>query len=175
MACDITLGRAEPCKQFVGGVKNLYFINFDSTDEITKDVDGLITTIELVGGTTKVNAYKYEVRYGSDLTTNIQSSRENGTTLFEQVVNATFKGLNQEQNQELKLLAWGRPRIIVEDNNSNLWLVGEEHGADLTGGTLVTGNAMTDLYGATVTFTANEKDVPTQVVALTAVTVVNPT
>lgn len=174
MACDITAGRAEPCKQYVGGVKNLYFINYDSADTITKDVNGIITDILVGAGPTKVNAYKYELRYGADLTQNIQSAREAGTTVFEQVVNATFKGMTQELNDELKLLAWGRPRIIVQDNNGLFWLVGEEHGADLTAGTLVTGNAMTDTYGHTVTFTANEKLPATQVAALTAVVVVNP-
>ena len=28
MACDITLGRTEPCKDSVGGIKAVYFVDF---------------------------------------------------------------------------------------------------------------------------------------------------
>ena len=28
MACDLTLGRKEPCKDVVGGIKNVYFHRF---------------------------------------------------------------------------------------------------------------------------------------------------
>lgn len=28
MACDISLGRIEPCKDSVSGLKNCYFVNF---------------------------------------------------------------------------------------------------------------------------------------------------
>ena len=28
MACDLTLGRKEPCKDVVGGIKNIYFVDF---------------------------------------------------------------------------------------------------------------------------------------------------
>ena len=35
MACDITDGRVLPCKDTVGGLKNVYFINYDATDTFT--------------------------------------------------------------------------------------------------------------------------------------------
>ena len=28
MACDLSLGRKEPCKDVVGGIKNVYFVDF---------------------------------------------------------------------------------------------------------------------------------------------------
>jgi len=176
MSCNITKGRAEPCKQFVGGISAIYFINWNSSDVITKDVDGTITTID-DGATTPelVNAYEYEVRMASSFVENIQSSRETGTTVFEQVVEGTFKGMSQAENDELRLLAWGRPRIIVTDNNGVSWLVGEKFGAELTGGTIARGNAMSDLYGATATFTGMEPLQATQIADLaTAVTIVKP-
>ena len=27
MACDLSLGRLKPCKDSVGGIKNIYFVN----------------------------------------------------------------------------------------------------------------------------------------------------
>lgn len=174
MACEITQGRNEPCYDKVGGLKRVYFINFSSADVVTKDVDGKVTDISPDAGVTPANAYQYDLRTGADLTQNIQKSQENGTTVFEQVLNLTLKGMSQALNDELRILAYGRPRIIVEDNNGTLWLVGEEHGATLTGGTLVTGNAMTDLYGATAAFTGMEKLQASEVLDLNAVTVVAP-
>jgi len=33
MACGINLGRKEPCKDVVGGLRNVYFINYDDTNK----------------------------------------------------------------------------------------------------------------------------------------------
>ena len=72
----------------------------------------------------------------------------------------TFKKLSQEDNAELAIMAHGRPHIVVVDNNDNRMIVGHEYGCEVTGGTLVTGNAMGDLSGYTLTFTAQERTLP---------------
>ena len=88
---------------------------------------------------------------------NITASRENGTTFFEQTLNLTLHKLTKEDNKELKLLAFGRPHVVVEDYNGNVLLMGLEHGADVSGGTIVTGAAMGDLSGYTLTLSAMER------------------
>ena len=80
-----------------------------------------------------------------------------GTTFFSQALNLTFKKIDAETNNEIKLLAWGRPQIVVADKNGNARMVGTEQGAEVTGGTIVTGTAMGDLYGYTLNFTGEEK------------------
>ena len=154
MACDfITTGRAEPCKDSVGGLKAVYFVDFGDLGTIVYDVDG--TTITSVG--TDVDAYKFDVRGASTYTENIQSSRENGTTMFEQVLELTLKKLTKEDHKAIKLLSFNRPNILIEDNNGNVFLSGLEFGCDVTGGTVVTGGAMGDLSGYTLSFTGMEK------------------
>ena len=69
----------------------------------------------------------------------------------------TFKKLTPKDNKELKLLAYGRPQAIIEDNNGNFFYAGLQHGMDVTGGTIVTGGAMGDLSGYTLTLTGMEK------------------
>ena len=101
-------------------------------------------------------AYKYEVKGNSSLEQAVTSSRENGTTFFEQTLNLTLHKLSKEDHKEIKLLAYGRPHIAVEDYNGNVFVVGLEHGADVSGGTIVTGAAMGDMSGYTLTFTAQE-------------------
>lgn len=152
MSCDISAGRALPCKDQVGGLKNVYFANYGAIS-VTLSADDSIAATEFTGDT----FYQYELKGNSSLTQNIQSSRENGTTAFEQVLELTLPKLTAADNQAVKLLAFGRPHIVVEDYNGNFFLVGREHGADVTGGTVVTGAAMGDLSGYTLTFTGMEK------------------
>ena len=150
MACDLNKGRIEPCKDVVGGLKAVYFTDFgkygtvvQTDDEIT-DMDGTFT------------AYKYELKGNSSFEQTITSSRENGTTFFEQTLNLTLKKLSKEDNKELKLLAYGRPHVAVEDYNGNVFVMGLEHGAEVTGGSIATGAAMGDLSGYTLTLNAQE-------------------
>ena len=150
MACDLTKGRKEPCKDVVGGLKSVYFTDFGDLGTVTK-VDDEITDLS---GT--FVAYKYELKGASSFEQAITSSRENGTTYFEQTLNLTLKKLSKEDNKEIKLLAYGRPHIAVEDYNGNVFVMGLEHGCEVTGGTIVTGAAMADLSGYTLTFAASE-------------------
>ena len=154
MSCDIANGRLEPCKDSVGGINAVYFVNYGELGSITY---GAIDTdvIDVVSGTP--TAYKFDVRGSSTYTESIQSSRENGTTMFEQVLELSLKKLSKEDHKTIKLLSFGRPHVIIEDNNGNRFLAGLEHGADVTGGTVVTGGAMGDMSGYTLSFTGMEK------------------
>jgi len=154
MSCDISLGRLEPCKDSVGGLKAIYFVNFGDLGAITYDVTNT-DVIDAVAGTP--SAYKYDIKGTSTFTQNIQSDRATGTTAFEQVLEITLKKLSLADHKELKLLAYGRPQVIVEDYNGNYFLAGLEHGMDVTGGTIVTGGAMNELSGYTLTLTGMEK------------------
>ncbi len=65
MACDISKGRLEPCKDVVGGVKNLYFANYEI---YTTLVDDVITDISSVNGTpTSAVLYTWEVKGATHL------------------------------------------------------------------------------------------------------------
>ncbi|ANS03047.1 hypothetical protein [uncultured Mediterranean phage uvDeep1-CGR2-KM23-C896] len=150
MACDLTLGRKEPCKDVVGGIRAVYFTDFGDLGTIT------LTNDEITDMSGTFTAFKYEVKGNSSFEQNITSSRENGTTFFEQTLNLTLHKLSKEDNKELKLIAFGRPHIAVEDYNGNVFLMGREHGADVSGGTIVTGAAMGDLSGYTLTLSAME-------------------
>lgn len=152
MACDITLGRLEPCKSAIGGIDAIYFVNFGTMGDVTLGTNDEITDI---AGT--FSAFKYEVKSsGTSFEQTVNSSRDNGTTFWSQVVNLTLKGLSKEDNKEVKLLAYGRPHIVVEDRNGNAFIAGLVRGAELTGGTIVTGAAMGDLSGYTLNFTGEE-------------------
>ena len=154
MSCDIANGRLEPCKDSVGGINAVYFVNYGDITSITYDATNT-DVIDAVAGSP--SAYKFDVRGNSTYTENIQSSRENGTTAFEQVLELTLKKLTKEDHKTIKILSFGRPNILIEDNNGNVFLAGAEYGVDVTGGTIVTGGAMGDMSGYTLSFTGMEK------------------
>jgi len=151
MACNLSAGRNEVCKESVGGIQGVYFINY-TTGSFTKNGNGEVTAVP--SGST---LYYYELKGTSAYTETVNSSRENGTTFFSQELVLNLKKLTNEMTTQLKLMAYGRPQIIVWTMNGDALLVGEREGADVTAGTIQTGGAMGDLYGYSVTLTGQEK------------------
>ena len=64
--------------------------------------------------------------------------------------------LTKELSKETKLIAYGRPYIIVETRAGDFLLLGKDHGCELTSATIATGGAMGDLSGYTLEFTSEE-------------------
>ena len=151
MACLLTSGRALPCKNSVGGLKAVYFADYGTLGDVTL-VAGEITAI---AGTP--DFFKYDIKGSSSLETAITSSRENGTTFYTQTLNLTLTTLDKATQEEIKLLSVSRPHIAVEDYNGNFFLVGLEHGAEVTGGSIASGASMADASSFTLTFEAMEK------------------
>ncbi len=156
MACDITAGRLETCKDSIGGIKAVFFLNPGYAT--TEDVDEVITDInDGAASPAAVTLYQYDTKDASNLEETITSSRETGTTFFEQVVNLVLKKLDATTRKEVKLMAYGSPTLIVWDNNDNLLMVGKDRGVDVTGGSITTGTALGDASGYTIALTGREK------------------
>ena len=154
MACNLSAGRLEPCKDSIGGIAAVYFLNY--TASLANDTDGesdaLIST--LPAGLT---VYEYDLKGNSSYTEIVNTSRDNGTTFFSQELVLNLKKLTNEMTTQLKLMAYGRPQIFIHTMNGDTLLVGQREGADVTGGTIQTGAAIGDLYGYSITFTGQEK------------------
>ena len=151
MACNLTQGRQEVCKESIGGLLGAYFINY-TTGSFTKNGSGEVTAFP--SGST---VYYYQLKGTSAYTETVNTSRENGTTFFSQELVLNLKKLTNEMTTQMKLMAYGRPQIVVHTMNGDALLVGEEEGADVTAGTIQTGAGMGDLYGYSITFTGQER------------------
>jgi hypothetical protein len=151
MACNLSAGRNEPCKESVGGLTGVYFLNY-TTASFTTNANGEITAFP--SGST---VYYYDLKGNSSYTETVNSSRDNGTTFFSQELVLNLKKLTNEMTTQLKLMAYGRPQIIVNTMSGDSLLVGKTQGADVTAGTIQTGAALGDLYGYSVTFTGLEQ------------------
>lgn len=164
MSCDISHGRIEPCKDAVGGLKNLYILNYGMYDEtdITYDTalgyEDQITAINLspIAPALTAYIYKFELKGTNSFEQTITSSRENGTTFFEQVLTVTLKKQDAITHKQIKLLSYGRPNIIVENNNGQYFIAGLLRGMDVTAGTISNGTALGDMNGYSLTFTGQE-------------------
>ena len=158
MACAITKGRGVGCKTAFAGIKNIYILDYSSAVAALSDSSGTIT-LPTDGS---AEFFKFEVKGGqSSLETVVNSSRENGTTFYESTLNVTFQILDVETQEEIKLLNRGRAHYVVEmyPNGAGVTkylLVGKDNGAEITGGTIVTGAAAGDLQGFTLTAVATE-------------------
>jgi len=150
MSCNLSAGRAVPCKDVVGGIQKVFFVDFGGLGDVS------LTADEITNCDGTFSAYEYALKGGSSLEQTVTSSRESGTAYFEQVLTLSLTKLTKEDNVQIKLLAYGRPQAAVVDYNGNAFLVGLNNGAEVTGGTIVTGTAMGDLTGYTLTLTAQE-------------------
>lgn len=151
MPCNISAGRLEGCKDSVGGLTAVYFVNFGEMGALTI-TDETITGI----AATTPDAYKYDLRGTSTFEQALTSSRDNGTTFAEQTLTVSLKKQDSTTHKEVKLLAYGRPHVIIEDNNGNFFVMGEEYGAEMTA-SASSGAAMGDKSGYELSFVAMEK------------------
>ena len=156
MACDITKGKnLLTCKDAVSGLKAIYIANYDDYGFTTSSTDAghLLTDLGSLS-----DVYKFELKNsGNTFNQDITSSRDNGTTFFNQTINFVLTKLSAEMEFQIKMLAWGRPQIFVEANSGQFFLMGEKHGCEISGKSEVQGT-MDSLNGYTLTAVAMEKD-----------------
>jgi hypothetical protein len=153
MACALTQGYTLDCKDSLGGITEVYFIekvNVSSTTEAS----GVITAI--TKGSGKVFR-KYELVPGtSSLTENINANVQNGTVFYAQELSIILNKLQANTRNEILLLAQNTLVAVVGDNNGKYWYLGKVHGLNMSGGNGATGTAQGDRSGYTLTFSASE-------------------
>ena len=169
MACNLTKGLAVDCKDQIGGLKKIFFVESycsnirasatfaSSPNELQMDTAGFASWDIFADGA--VDVFQYDLRPNlSSMTVNINSDPATGTTFFEQTLSLSLQKLSVAQTNELKLISYNRSQIFVLDNNDNVFLLGMDNGCDISGGTAVTGAAKGDMSGFTLELRAEEKD-----------------
>lgn len=149
MSCEISAGRIEPCKT-VGGLKAIYIANWDKDFAPTFDTDEVI---DGMGALT--NLYKFELRGANTFDEAGETSSENGTAFYTATGTVQLKKQDAVTRKELKVLAYGRPRIIVEGYDGSFKLFGLENGCDVAVST-ASGSGMGDFNGYNLTITSKE-------------------
>ena len=166
MSCNLTKGRNITCRDTVGGIKAIYFAQFD---EVTAYAEGTSTDVgSLVTFTMGASddIYKYTLKRGTaSCTETITGSSENGTVFYTPSVQIMLHKLTKEDQNQIKLLASNRLVIFLELNeiitatgNNVLLALGLENGMELNSGTNATGAAFGDMNGYTWTFEGMERN-----------------
>ena len=165
MACDLTRGRLIDCKDQIGGLKAIYICkNYNNNISAVATINttemttaGFATWSGASGSATTV--FKYDlVPNLSSMTVNINSDNANGTTFFNQTLSVTLQKIDHDTTNELRLMAYSRAQIFVQDSNDNVFLLGIDNGCHVTGGTVITGTAKGDLNGYTIEWGAEENN-----------------
>jgi len=152
MACTLTVtGRSLPCRDALGGVKKVWIAPF--TDAMWSDV----SSGEIPDSVAALTLHDYvSPKNSSSLTQTVNSSVENGTVFYTQVLSLVLNKPVAADITEVQELGKGRLAIVVQDNNDNYFVLGHTRGCELTGGSVATGTAIGDLNGFTLEFTGEE-------------------
>lgn len=168
MACELTKGRALDCKDIVGGIRAVYFVQLDDITLTTSA--GAVTDLDIAGSGSGDELYKYSlVRGTGSFTETITASAENGTVFYEPSINIKLHKLSTADQNEIKLLAQNRLVVFVETNAINaagkrvIFCIGQTNGMELTTGTGASGVAFGDMNGYDLNFVGLE-DSPALVV-----------
>ena len=146
MSCDLNQGRKEPCKTNLGGIRNIYIINYNDLPESNIEIsDNIISDI----GDITPNAYKYELRVSSNSFTENQVGGE-GLISFETSLSIVLKKSTYNDQDMINKLVNGRYKVIVEYNNGNLRLMGISNGV-LFNANNTSGTALNTFEGYNIT------------------------
>ena len=162
MACALTSGYTLDCKDSLGGLKSVLFIE-SANIEASTEVAGVITAITLDAGKT---FFKYElVKETSSFTETVTASIQNGTIFYAQELSVILNKLQASSRNEILLLAKNNLVAIAEDRNGKYWMLGQTGGLDITGGTSASGVASGDRSGYELTFSGQEANLAPEVSA----------
>jgi hypothetical protein len=156
MSCLIVNGRNESCYDSVGGIDAIYFVN-RGTYVYPTDVTFEVGTDTITGITGITEIFKYELRGVNSFDQTQTPSSDNGTNFVSQALTVQLKQLTPTMHKNFKLIAYGRPSVIVKNRMDQFFFMGIEYGASMTAGSIVTGAQMGDMSGYNITLTANER------------------
>jgi hypothetical protein len=151
MACALTSGRTEPCKNGVGGLKKAYFMDY--VENAFTVTNGEATAINVA----ITEVFDYVLRATNNtLTEALVSAKDTGTTVNTQTLEVRLKKQDAATSNQIKLMAHGRPIIVVVGNDNSHKVMGISEGCDLTGSNIQSGQGRADFNGYDLTFTAEE-------------------
>jgi len=161
MACAQTLsGLVHDCAANMGGIKAVYLANKADVDAITVASDK-ITGITMAASA-KFHKYEFARRTGS-LSSNWQVNAENGTKFVQTDLLLVFNRMETTKRVEIAAMAAGELVAIVEDNNGVYHYLGMEAPLEISAGDGLTGTAMADRNGYSITLQDQSLGLPMEV------------
>lgn len=155
MACStLSKGRKLPCKGGNGGFKAVGFAVWE--EGLISGTNGEVATLPV--GLTEV--FRYQLKNtGNTYNEEIAADAESRTVVYNGTLSLVLHKLDLDTRNEIKMLAMGEVVPFIETYNGDIFVIGAENGAELTGGAIAeTGGAKTDFQGSRLTFTTSESE-----------------
>jgi hypothetical protein len=156
MSCAITSGYTIDCRDAVGGIDAVFFIEYDGVSSMT-DASGVITAITKATGK---RFWKFEVptRSTANATSNPVGSTENGTLFFEQTITFPVNKRDATTRNIVTELAKNRVIAVTKDKDGSYRMYFKDYGGYLGQSTGQTGAAAGDANGYVLNFEGQEKN-----------------
>lgn len=155
MSCALTQGYTLGCRDSVGGIKEVRFIEFANVTGVAVTSGNVVSGITTSGSS---KFWKYDLtKQTSQFTETINADQPNGTIHYQQDLQIVLNKMTAALRNELRLLGQNRLMAIVLDRNGVYWLLGSLNGLELSAGTAQTGTAFGDRNGYDITFSAMEE------------------
>jgi len=151
--CDFIInGRLLECKNYTGGLQNVYFAPFAK-------IGATIVASELTGLGTLDEVFKFELKnVGNIIMETETASRDNGTIFYDGKLDLVLTGLTAPLVNQAKLLSRDRMLVFVQDNNGKIHFYGLVNGVDKTTGTREIAGDLGGFYGLKMSFQSLEPD-----------------
>ena len=153
MACALTSNYTLDCRDSIGGLVEIYFIEEGNVESIT-EASGVVTAITKASG-------KVFRKYEQDQDTaffveNLNSNVQNSSLFYQQELTIVCNKMQTATRNELLLLNKNRLIAVAKDANGAYWLLGKTRFLHATAGNSGSGTASGDRNGYTFTYTALE-------------------
>lgn len=157
-------GIATPCKDNMGGIKEVYIAKSTDVDKVELNSDGSqIQKITMISGG-KFQTYKFHPN-----TANMTSTASSDATIgnFSVTTELALQFSKMETNKRLEIMAMCLEdvKVIVLDRSNRYWYLGYDFDVTVTAATAQTGTAIGDFNGYNVTLTDTSAQLPFEVPA----------
>jgi len=153
MPCNLTQSYNLDCRDSVGGLKEVYFMELGNLTSFT-EASGVVTAITKAAGK---KFYKYQlVKQTSMFEDTLTVSEENGTVYSAQKLSIILNKLQANTRNEITLLAQNLLVCVAADRNGKFFLLGATNGLAITTIKGETGTKMGDRNGYTLEFDGAE-------------------
>ncbi|CAB5218026.1 hypothetical protein UFOVP208_40 [uncultured Caudovirales phage] len=153
MPCSLTQNYNLDCRDSVGGLKEVYFIETPNITAIT-EASGVVTAITKTSGT---KFYKYQlVKQTSMFEDALTVNEENGTLYSAQKLSIVLNKMQANTRNEILLLGKNLITAIAADRNGKYFLLGATNGLVVKTAKGETGTKMGDRNGYLIEFDGSE-------------------
>jgi hypothetical protein len=141
-------GRLDGCKDNLGGVSYVYFMDFKKYPK---------HRISLNAERTQILAFPVTIIYEAEIRTSSNFDQQFQDGAYSQSIEIAFKKDSLSTLRELKTLSKKELRLIVKDSLGRFQMMGMYNGVKVSGFNRTTGGAKADFNGYNVTFEATEE------------------